>query len=112
MSGSPFDDAATPLLTVGQVAGMLGVQQAFLRRLEAHDLVSPARSDGHQRRYRRADVEQVQHVVGLIEEGLTLAGVRRVLELQARVHALESELAELRAANPRRVAARPGTRGS
>ena len=98
--------------SVGQVAGLLGVQQAFLRRLEAHDLVRPPRSEGMQRRYRPADVEQVQQVVGLIGEGLTLTGVRRVLELQERVRALESELAELRAATGRRAPGRRGPRGS
>lgn len=92
----PFDNAAAPLYSVGQVADMLGVQQAFLRRLDAHDVVSPARSDGQQRRYSRLDVGQVQQALGLIDEGLTLGGVRRVLDLQAQVRALEAELAELR----------------
>ena len=98
MSGLPFDNAAAPLYSVGQVADMLGVQQAFLRRLDAHDVVSPARSEGQQRRYSRLDVGQVQEALGLIDEGLTLGGVRRVLALQAEVRALEAELAALRAA--------------
>jgi DNA-binding transcriptional MerR regulator len=97
MTGLPFENAAAPLYSVGQVADMLGVQQAFLRRLDAHDVVSPARSEGQQRRYSRLDVGQVQEALGLIDEGLTLGGVRRVLALQAEVRALEAELAELRA---------------
>jgi MerR family transcriptional regulator/heat shock protein HspR len=97
MTGLPFDNASAPLFSVGQVAAMLGVQQAFLRRLDAHDVVTPARSDGQQRRYSRVDVGQVQDALGLIDEGLTLGGVRRVLELQAQVRELESELATLRA---------------
>ncbi|MDT7571672.1 MAG: MerR family transcriptional regulator, heat shock protein HspR [Actinomycetota bacterium] len=97
MTGLPFDNAAAPLYSVGQVADMLGVQQAFLRRLDAHEVVSPARSDGQQRRYSRVDVGQVQEALGLIDEGLTLGGVRRVLELQGQVRALEAELAALRA---------------
>ena len=97
MTGLPFDDAGAPLYSVGQVADMLGVQQAFLRRLDAHDVVSPARSEGQQRRYSRLDVTQVQQALGLIDEGLTLGGVRRVLELQAQVRELEAELSALRA---------------
>jgi DNA-binding transcriptional MerR regulator len=100
MAPLPFEDAAAPLYSVGQVADMLGVQQAFLRRLDSHDVVSPARSDGQQRRYSRLDVGQVQEALGLIDEGLTLGGVRRVLALQEQVRALETEIEALRAAQP------------
>ena len=92
----PFDDASAPLFSVGQVADMLGVQQAFLRRLDREDVVSPARSQGQQRRYSRDDVSQVQEAVSLIGDGLTLTGVRRVLLLQEEVRRLEAELAEER----------------
>ena len=98
----PFDDQQAPLFSVGQVADMLGVQQAFLRRLDSQDVVSPARSDGQQRRYSRADVGQVQEAVSLIGDGLTLPGVRRVLLLQEQVRQLEAQLAAARAENGRR----------
>ena len=75
---------------------MLEIQQAFLRRLDTFELVVPARSAGDQRRYSRADIGRVQQVVILIGEGLTLAGVRRILELEARVATLEAEIARLR----------------
>lgn len=94
----PYDDAARPLFTVGQVSEMLDVQQAFLRRLERFDLVSPARSEGYQRRYSRDDVDRVSEICGLVGEGLTLEGVRRVLELQAEVVALRAEIEALRSA--------------
>jgi MerR family transcriptional regulator, heat shock protein HspR len=90
-----YDDQL-PLYTVGQVSQLLDVQQAFLRRLDQHDLVCPARSDGRQRRYTRDDIRRVQDIVGLVDEGLTLAGVRRVLELQAEVNALKAEVTRLR----------------
>jgi DNA-binding transcriptional MerR regulator len=98
----PYDDNGRPMFTVGQVAEMLDVQQAFLRRLDRQELVSPARSDGFQRRYSRNDVDRVSEVCGLIDEGLTLAGIRRVLELQAEVTVLRAELA--RARNAERAA--------
>jgi DNA-binding transcriptional MerR regulator len=97
MSALPFDNAASPLYSVGQVADMLGVQPAFLRRLDSQDVVSPARSGGQQRRYSRNDVHQVQEALGLIDDGLTLNGVRRVLLLQQQVRDLEAEVAAARA---------------
>ena len=92
----PLDDAHTPLFTVGQVADAIGVQPAFLRRLDQLDVVSPARSAGAQRRYSRNDVGRVQEAMTLIDEGLTVAGVRRVLALQAEVDRLRAEVARLR----------------
>jgi MerR family transcriptional regulator/heat shock protein HspR len=93
----PFEDDDLPLFTVGQVSGMLEVQQAFLRRLDEFGVVRPSRSDGGQRRYSRREVVTVQYVVGLTSEGVTLAGIRRILELEAQVARLEQECAELRA---------------
>ena len=92
----PLDDEHTPLFTVGQVAEAVGVQPAFLRRLDSYDVVSPARSTGSQRRYSRRDVMVIEQACALIDEGLTLAGVRRVMALQAEVDALKAELAGLR----------------
>jgi MerR family transcriptional regulator/heat shock protein HspR len=92
----PFEDEDLPLFTVGQVSGMLEVQQAFLRRLDEFGVVRPSRSDGGQRRYSRREVVTVQYVVGLTSEGVTLAGIRRILELETQVARLEQECAELR----------------
>jgi len=93
----PFEDEDLPLFTVGQVSGMLEVQQAFLRRLDEFDVVRPSRSDGGQRRYSRREIVTVQYVVRLTSEGMTLAAVRRILELETQVRDLELEIAELRA---------------
>jgi MerR family transcriptional regulator, heat shock protein HspR len=101
----PLDNADLPLFTVGQVAGMLEIQQAFLRRLDEHRVVRPSRSDGGQRRYTRNEIMVVQYVVRLVDEGMTLPAIRRVLfletgieELRARIRELETDRAELRAA--------------
>lgn len=90
MNPLPIDDHSAPLYTVGQVADMLDVQPAFLRRLDAEEVVQPARSDGGQRRYSRDEIVRIERVSELTGEGLTLAGIRRLL-------ALEAELAEVRA---------------
>ncbi len=75
---------------------MLGVQPAFLRRLDTEAVVRPARSDGGQRRYTRLEILMVEKVVGLADEGLTLAGIRRLLVLEDRVRDLQRQLKEQR----------------
>jgi DNA-binding transcriptional MerR regulator len=90
-----LDDPAAAQFTVSQVADVLGVQQAFLRRLDTQSLVQPARSGGGQRRYSRDDITRIEQVIGLVGEGLTLSGVRRVLELQAEVAELRRQLKAL-----------------
>jgi DNA-binding transcriptional MerR regulator len=98
MPSLPFDDANMPLFTVGQVAEMLEVQQAFLRRLDEFRVVRPSRSAGGQRRYTQNEIVVVRYVVELMDAGLTLSAVGRVLQLEARVRELEEERDALRAA--------------
>jgi MerR family transcriptional regulator, heat shock protein HspR len=93
----PLDDSNMPLFTVGQVAQMLEVQQAFLRRLDEFHVVRPSRSAGGQRRYTRNEIVIVRYVAELMEDGLTLAAIRRVLQLEALVRDLEAERDKLRA---------------
>ena len=97
----PIDNVDAPLYTVGQVAAMLSVQPAFLRRLDSEALVSPERSDGGQRRYTRSEIVQIQRVSELAGEGLTLAGIRRLILLEAEVAQLKTEIARLKAARSR-----------
>jgi MerR family transcriptional regulator, heat shock protein HspR len=94
----PIDDEYAPLFTVGQVAAMLDIQQAFLRRLDEFEVVRPSRSAGRQRRYSRVEITRVQYVVALVGEGMSLSAVRRVLELERRVAELEAERDALRGA--------------
>lgn len=98
----PFDDEHAPLYSVGQVAGMLGVQRAFLRRLDTEQVVQPARSDGGQRRYSRSEIARVQQISAMADEGMTLAGIRRILELEAEVADLQLQLEELNKRRPPR----------
>ena len=95
MPSLPIDDENLPLFTVGQVAATLEVQHAFLRRLDEFNVVRPSRSPGGQRRYTRHEVTRVAYVLRLVEGGLTLSAVRRVLQLEAQVRQLEERVREL-----------------
>jgi MerR family transcriptional regulator/heat shock protein HspR len=91
----PIDNPDAALYTVGQVASMLSVQPAFVRRLDTEEVVTPQRSDGGQRRYSRAEILQIQRVSELAGEGLTLAGIRRLFLLEAEVRRLRAEVKRL-----------------
>jgi DNA-binding transcriptional MerR regulator len=91
MALSPLDDEHAPIYTMGQVAGMLGVQQAFLRRIDDHHVVSPQRSPGGQRRYTRHEIDQVQEVLTMMGQGMTLPAIRRIIELQYDLARLTAE---------------------
>ena len=88
----PFDDEHAPLYTVGQVAGMLNVQPAFLRRIDLEQVVQPARSDGGHRRYSRAEITLVQRVSVMADQGMSLAGIKRILALDLEVAELKRQL--------------------
>jgi DNA-binding transcriptional MerR regulator len=78
----PFEDENIPLYTVGQVAEMLSLKQAFLRRIDELRVVSPQRSAGRQRRYTRVEVRVIQQVATMADEGMTLPAIRRIIELE------------------------------
>ncbi|HXT92187.1 MAG TPA: MerR family transcriptional regulator [Trebonia sp.] len=84
----PFEDENIPLYTVGQVAEMLSLKQAFLRRIDELQVVSPQRSAGRQRRYTRVEIRVIRQVATMADEGMTMPAIRRIIEL-------EQELAEV-----------------
>lgn len=92
-----FDDEHAPLYTVGQVAEILGVQPAFVRRLDTEAVVQPARSAGGQRRYSRHEINQIGVVSAMAGEGMTLPGIKRILVLEREVAALHAQIAQLSA---------------
>jgi MerR family transcriptional regulator/heat shock protein HspR len=95
MAPSPLDDEHAPLFTVGQVAEMLAVKQAFLRRVDDLQVVSPQRSAGGQRRYTRYEIRVIQQVVSMADEGITLQAIRRIIELEGQLAAVTRERDEL-----------------
>jgi MerR family transcriptional regulator, heat shock protein HspR len=93
----PFEDENIPLYTVGQVAEMLSLKQAFLRRIDELRVVSPQRSAGRQRRYTRVEIRVIQQVATMADEGMTLPAIRRIIELEEQLAEVVRQRDELAA---------------
>jgi DNA-binding transcriptional MerR regulator len=93
----PFEDENVPLFTVGQVAEMLSLKQAFLRRIDDLEVVSPQRSAGRQRRYTRIEIRIIQQVATLADAGMTMPAIRRIIELEQRLAEVVQQRDELAA---------------
>ena len=91
----PFEDENIPLFTVGQVAEMLAVKQAFLRRIDELQVVTPQRSAGRQRRYTRVEIRVIQQVASMADEGMTLPAIRRIIELETKLAEVAAQRDEL-----------------
>jgi MerR family transcriptional regulator/heat shock protein HspR len=88
------DDARTFLISVA--AELAGMHAQTLRTYDRLGLVSPERSSGGGRRYSQHDVDLLREVQRLSQdEGVNLAGIKRIIELTNQVDALRARVAEL-----------------
>ena len=87
----------TTLLSIGVVADLVGVHPQTLREYERQGLVMPQRTEGGTRRYGAAELARLEAIQRLTNEGMSLAAVRYVLELEDRLRAAEARTAELEA---------------
>ncbi len=85
------------LYVISVAAELAGVHAQTLRIYERKGLLAPARTSGGSRRYSDRDIALLNRISELTSEGLNLAGVKRVLELEQRVASLERELVDTRA---------------
>ena len=85
------------LYVISVAAELAGVHPQTLRIYERKGLVDPARTGGGSRRYSDADISQLRRIQELTNEGLNLAGVKRVLELEAELERAQRELADAKA---------------
>jgi MerR family transcriptional regulator/heat shock protein HspR len=90
------DEATTFLISVA--AELAGMHAQTLRTYDRLGLVSPRRSSGGGRRYSQHDVDLLREVQRLSQdEGVNLAGIKRIIELTNQVEALQSRLMEMAA---------------
>jgi len=83
---------------ISVAAELAGMHPQTLRIYERRGLLRPARTQGGNRRYSDADIERLQRISDLAEQGMNLEGIRRVMELEYENERLRSELADARAA--------------
>ena len=83
---------------ISVAAELAGMHPQTLRIYERRGLVNPARTRGGNRRYSDADIETLQRIAQLAEQGMNLEGIRRVMELEYENARLRDELRSARQA--------------
>jgi MerR family transcriptional regulator/heat shock protein HspR len=83
---------------ISVAAELAGMHPQTLRIYERRGLVNPARTRGGNRRYSDADIETLQRIAELAEQGMNLEGIRRVMELEFENARLRDELRSARLA--------------
>ena len=87
-----MEDKDRPLYMISVAAELAGVHPQTLRIYEQKGLVSPQRTRGNTRMYSQADIERLQLINELTDEGINLAGVIRILDLKGRLEERDDEL--------------------
>ena len=85
-----------PAYTMGRAADLLGVQQAFLRSLDAADVLVPHRSEGGHRRYSRRQLDVAQRYRALFDDGHPLASAAVIVRLEDDLATANAEVEALR----------------
>ena len=90
------DERNKPLYMISVAAELTGMHPQTLRFYESKGLVNPKRSGGNTRLYSRADIERLELINQLTDEGINLAGVVRILDLKERAAERDRENERLR----------------
>lgn len=94
-TGGPQVPEDAPVFVISVAAELAGMHAQTLRQYDRLGLVSPNRTVGGGRRYSARDVALLREVQRLSQEdGVNLAGIKRIIELEAHVDALRSRLRE------------------
>jgi MerR family transcriptional regulator, heat shock protein HspR len=103
-------DESSPLFVISVAAELAGMHPQTLRQYDRLGLVSPTRTAGKSRRYSMRDVVLLREIAQLSSEGVSLEGIRRVLELEHEVATLRDRVRELESALADEMLNRPGRR--
>ena len=87
-----MEDKNRPQYMISVAAELAGVHPQTLRIYEQKGLVSPQRTSGNTRMYSQADIERLQLINALTDEGINLAGVIRILDLKGRLDERDEEI--------------------
>jgi DNA-binding transcriptional MerR regulator len=94
-SGGGADRNAMGVYAISVAAELVGTGQQNIRQYERKGLLTPERTDGGTRRYSEQDLATLRRIGALLDEGLNLAGVKLVLELEAANRGLTADNREL-----------------
>lgn len=95
-SGGFSPDDETPVFVISVAAQLAGLHAQTLRQYDRLGLVSPSRTRGGGRRYSARDITLLREVQRLSQdEGISLAGIQRILDLENQVQALRARVSEL-----------------
>ena len=86
----------TPVYVISVAAELSGMHPQTLRQYDRLGLVSPGRSSGRSRRYSLRDIVLLRTIGKLTNDGINLAGIARIMELEATVARLDDEVSRLR----------------
>ena len=103
-------DENTPVFVISMAAELSGMHPQTLRQYDRLGLVSPERTPGKSRRYTMRDIVKLREIAELGTEGVSLEGIRRILELEDHVRSLELRLRGLESALADEMLQRPGRR--
>lgn len=99
-----------PIFAITIAAELAGMHPQTLRQYDRLELVSPKRTAGQSRRYSMRDVVQLREIARLSAEGVSLEGIRRILQLENQVAGLTDRVRELEHALADELLTRPGKR--
>lgn len=88
-------DRNRPLYMISVAAQLAGVHPQTLRAYEQKGLVTPQRTSGNTRMYSQADIDRLELINELTNEGINLAGVIRILDLKGRLDDRDAEIDDL-----------------
>lgn len=90
-----FGDVNQPLFVISVAAEFAEMHPQTLRQYDRLGLVTPSRLPGRARRYSQKDVVRLRQIQQLSHEGVSLEGIKRVLQLENQVDALQARVREL-----------------
>src|SRR6266481_6996636 len=92
------NNTSLPKYTIGVVSQLLGLPPQVLRRYEEAGLLEPARQAGKNRLYSDQDIEVLEEIAELSEQGVNAVGIRHIIQIRRDIIVLQQEVREVRQA--------------
>lgn len=107
----PEELSARGVYGISVASELSGIDPQTLRLYERRGLLTPARTDGGTRRYSDDDLDRLARISDLVAQGVNIAGIARILQLEHRNSELESDNSHLQSENARLRSGEPQADG-